>query len=88
MSAFAAKPFPAPSRAIGPQRHLRSAHYVVVNGAFHVVLFRHRGGAWAFRIEELETERAWCRKALNGNALPWTSGMVHSGPSRLVLPDL
>jgi hypothetical protein len=23
------------------------------------VLFRHRGGSWAFRIEELETERAW-----------------------------
>jgi hypothetical protein len=33
--------------------------YVVVNGAYHVVLFRHRGSAWAFRIEELETERAW-----------------------------
>jgi hypothetical protein len=37
----------------------RGNPYVVVNDAFHVVLFRGRGSAWAFRIEELETEQAW-----------------------------
>jgi hypothetical protein len=31
---------------------------VVVNGAYHAVLFR-RGSAWAFRIELIGTEREW-----------------------------
>jgi hypothetical protein len=43
-----------------PQWHLsqRGNPYVVVNEAYHVVLFR-RSGAWAFRIEDLETGQAW-----------------------------
>ena len=36
----------------------RGNPYVVVNDAFHVVVFR-RAGAWAFRIEDLRTEQAW-----------------------------
>jgi hypothetical protein len=36
----------------------RGNPYAVVTEAFHVVLFR-RSGAWAFRIEDLETGQAW-----------------------------
>jgi hypothetical protein len=36
----------------------RGNPYAVVNEAFHVVVFR-RAGAWAFRIEDLETGQAW-----------------------------
>lgn len=36
----------------------RGNPYVVVNEAYHVVLFR-RSGAWAFRIEDLETGQTW-----------------------------
>jgi len=36
----------------------RGNPYAVVNEAFHIVLFR-RAGAWAFRIEDLDTGQAW-----------------------------
>jgi hypothetical protein len=35
----------------------RGNPYVVVNEAFHVVVFRR--GSWAFRIEDLATGQAW-----------------------------
>jgi hypothetical protein len=36
----------------------RGNPYVVVNDAFHMVVFR-RVGVWAFRIKDLETGQAW-----------------------------
>ena len=36
----------------------RGNPYVIVNEAYHVVLF-HRSGAWAFRIEDMETGQVW-----------------------------
>jgi hypothetical protein len=36
----------------------RGNPYAVVNEVFHIVLFR-RSGAWAFRIEDLDTGQAW-----------------------------
>jgi len=38
----------------------RGNPYVVVNEAFHIVVFRR--GSWAFRIEDLETGQAWFSK--------------------------
>jgi hypothetical protein len=35
----------------------RGNPYVVVNDAFHIVVFRR--GSWAFRIEDLRTGQAW-----------------------------
>ena len=66
----AAHPDPTPDQEPGPvslppaasdlnwKLSQRGNPYVVVNEAFHIVLFR-RAGAWAFRIENLETEQAW-----------------------------
>jgi hypothetical protein len=36
----------------------RGNPYVIVNEAYHIVLFR-RSAVWAFRIEDLETGQAW-----------------------------
>jgi hypothetical protein len=49
---------PAPPPNLEWKLSQRGNPYIVVNEAFHVVLFR-RAGAWAFRIEDLRTEQAW-----------------------------
>ena len=49
---------PAPPPNLEWKLSQRGNPYIVVNEAYHVVLFR-RAGAWAFRIEDLRTEQAW-----------------------------
>ena len=49
------EPGPASIQTLTWKLSQRGNPYVVVNDAFHVVVFR-RAGAWAFRIEELESE--------------------------------
>jgi hypothetical protein len=54
----ASSPTPTIRSSLDWKLSQRRNPYVVVNEAFHIVLFR-RAGAWAFRIEDLETGQAW-----------------------------
>lgn len=66
----------------------RGNPYVSVNEAFHIVLFR-RSGAWAFRIEDLETRQAWFSEsryqtegAARSDALLAVSQLQRKAPER------
>jgi hypothetical protein len=81
---LASAPEPAPSP---PKLSQRGNPYVVVNDAFHIVLFR-RGG-WVFRIEDLETGQAWFSErryetedAARSDALLAVSQLRAKGPAR------
>jgi hypothetical protein len=51
------EPGPASTQTLTWKISQRGNPYVVVNEAYHVVVFRR--GSWAFRIEDLETGQAW-----------------------------
>lgn len=57
-------PAPSTPSSLDWKLSQRGNPYVVVNDAFHIVLFRR--GSWAFRIENLETGQAWCSERRYG----------------------